>query len=140
MSCRGRLTGWTTAAGLIFGIVADMDEIPDDPQMLASEALVPFVDGDSLTVNSPIWIRGQEKVRPRPASSVGEQSEAVLREVGYIEAEIGVLPAERVIARGCVETKKHRFRFETGAQSLSSDQGNLNRSIRSPIAGPLVGL
>ena len=74
-----------------------MDEIADDPQMRASEALVPFVDGDSPTVNSPIWIRGQEKVRPRSASSVGEQSEAVLREVGYIEAEIGVLRAERVI-------------------------------------------
>ena len=32
-------------AGLIFGIVADMDEIADDEQILASEALVPFADG-----------------------------------------------------------------------------------------------
>jgi crotonobetainyl-CoA:carnitine CoA-transferase CaiB-like acyl-CoA transferase len=86
------------AAGLIFGIVADMDEIADDPQMLASEALVPFADSSSLTVNSPIWIRGQEKVRPRAAPSVGEHSEAVLREAGYNEAEIGALRAEGVIA------------------------------------------
>ena len=60
---------WRTildAAGLIFGIVADMDEIADDAQILASEALVPFADGSSLTVNSPIWIGGQEKVKPRP--------------------------------------------------------------------------
>src|ERR1700746_1380096 len=42
-------------AGLIFGIVADMDEIADDPQILASEALVPFTDG-TMTVNSPLWI------------------------------------------------------------------------------------
>ncbi|HKM74003.1 MAG TPA: CoA transferase [Stellaceae bacterium] len=32
-------------AGLIFGIVADMDEIADDAQILASEALVPSADG-----------------------------------------------------------------------------------------------
>jgi crotonobetainyl-CoA:carnitine CoA-transferase CaiB-like acyl-CoA transferase len=85
------------AAGLIFGIVADMDEIADDPQMLASEALVPFADGSSLTVNSPIWIEGQEKVRPRPAPAVGEHSEAVLRKAGYTEAEIGALRVEGVI-------------------------------------------
>ena len=84
-------------AGLIFGIVADMDEIADDEQILASEALVPFVDGSSLTVNSPIWIRGQEKTKPRPAPSVGEHSEEVLRAAGYSESEIGALRAEGVI-------------------------------------------
>ena len=74
-----------------------MDEIADDPQMLASEALVPFVDGRSLTVDSPIWIGGQVKVQPRPAPAVGEHSEEVLRGIGYTEAEIGALRAERVI-------------------------------------------
>jgi len=58
---------------------------------------VPFVDGSSLTVNSPIWIRGQEKTRPRPAPSVGEHSEEVLRAAGYSESEIGALRAEGVI-------------------------------------------
>src|SRR6266403_778048 len=76
------------AAGLIFGIVADMDEIAGDAQILASEALVPFADGSSLTVNSPIWIRGQEKTKPRPAPAVGEHSEEVLREAGYTDSEI----------------------------------------------------
>ena len=50
--------------GLIFGIVADMDEIADDEQILASGALVPFTDGSSFTVNSPLWIAGQENCRP----------------------------------------------------------------------------
>ncbi|MBV8421771.1 MAG: CoA transferase [Hyphomicrobiales bacterium] len=86
------------AAGLIFGIVADMNEIADDPQMLASEALVPFADGSSLTVNSPIWISGQEKLQPRWAPAVGEHSEEVLRAAGYTEAEIRALRAEGVIA------------------------------------------
>ena len=85
------------AAGLIFGIVADMDEIADDPQMLASEALVSFAEGSSLTVNSRIWIGGQQKVQPRPAPTVGEHSEEVLREAGYTAAEIGAPRAEGVI-------------------------------------------
>ena len=84
-------------AGLIFGIVADMDEIADDEQILASEAVVPFVDGSSLTVNSPIWISGQQKTKPRPAPSVGEHSEEVLRAAGYSESEIGALRAGGVI-------------------------------------------
>jgi len=84
-------------ASLIFGIVADMDEIADDEQILAGEALVPFADGSSLTVNSPIWIRGQQKAAPRPAPSVGEHSEEVLPEVGYSGSEITALRAEGVI-------------------------------------------
>jgi formyl-CoA transferase len=85
------------AADLIFGIVADMHEIADDPQMLASEALVPFAEGSSLTINSPIWIEGHEKLQPRPAPAVGEHSDEVLREIGYTEAEIGALRAEGII-------------------------------------------
>jgi crotonobetainyl-CoA:carnitine CoA-transferase CaiB-like acyl-CoA transferase len=78
-------------AGLIFGIVADMDEIADDAQILASEALVPFTDGSSLTVNSPLWIAGQEKLPPRPAPAVGQHSTEILREAGYSDAEINAM-------------------------------------------------
>jgi formyl-CoA transferase len=85
-------------AGLIFGIVADMDEIADDEQILASEALVPFADGSSFTVNSPLWIAGQEKLPPRPAPTVGQHSEEILREAGYPAAEIRALRADGVIA------------------------------------------
>jgi crotonobetainyl-CoA:carnitine CoA-transferase CaiB-like acyl-CoA transferase len=66
--------------------------------MLASEALVPFADGSSLTVNSPIWIKGQEKLQPRPAPAVGEHSEEVLRAAGYAQREIDALRADGVIA------------------------------------------
>jgi crotonobetainyl-CoA:carnitine CoA-transferase CaiB-like acyl-CoA transferase len=84
-------------AGLIFGIVADMDEIAGDEQILASEALVPFSDGSALTVNSPIWIDGERKVEPHPAPAVGQHSEEVLREMGYPEHEIRGLRAAGVI-------------------------------------------
>jgi len=75
-----------------------MDEIADDPQILASEALVPFTDGSSLTVNSPFWVAGQEKVKPRPAPVVGEHSEEVLRKAGFGEAEIRGLRETGVVA------------------------------------------
>ena len=84
-------------AGLIFGIVADLDEIADDEQILASAALVPFTDDSSLTVNSPIWIAGQEKRPPRPAPAVGQHSEEILREAGYADAEIHALRDAGVI-------------------------------------------
>src|SRR5882762_10318496 len=85
------------AAELIFGIVADMDEIVGDAQILASEALAPFADGSSLTVNSPIWIRGQEKAKPRPAPAVGEHSEEVLRAARFTDSEIRELRSKGVI-------------------------------------------
>jgi crotonobetainyl-CoA:carnitine CoA-transferase CaiB-like acyl-CoA transferase len=78
-------------AGLIFGIVADMDEIHEDEQILASAALVPFTDGSSLTVNSPIWVAGEEKLPPCPAPEVGEHSGEILHETGYSAAEIRAL-------------------------------------------------
>jgi crotonobetainyl-CoA:carnitine CoA-transferase CaiB-like acyl-CoA transferase len=85
-------------AGLIFGIVAKMEDIPEDAQILASEALVPFEGGGTLTVNSPIWIGGQQKVKPRRAPNVGEHSDEVLRDAGYSDSEIRALQAEGVIA------------------------------------------
>jgi len=86
------------AAGIIFGIVSKMEDIPEDPQMLASEALVPFEGQQTLTVNSPFWITGQDKVKPRRAPNVGEHSDEVLREAGYSDAEIDELRVEGVVA------------------------------------------
>jgi len=60
--------------------------------------LVPFEDDGILTVNSPIWIAGQEKVRPRRAPKIGEHSDEVLRAAQYSEAEIAALRAERIIS------------------------------------------
>src|SRR5271154_4276420 len=58
-------------AGIIFGIVAETDDIAGDEQVLAAGHLVPFADADFMTVNSPIEIAGQEKIRPRRAPKVG---------------------------------------------------------------------
>jgi hypothetical protein len=108
-----------------------------DAQSLASEALVPFIDGSSLAVNSPFWVAGQEKTKPRPAPAVGEHSDQVLREAGFADAEIQALGAEgnRLSFR-----QKSRPRFRDRLPGSGSVYWKLNRSVRSPIAGPFVGL
>ena len=80
-----------------------MDDTRDDPQMVASGALVPFDDpraGAPFTVASPLWLDGVEKVAPRFPPELGEHSVEILREAGYGEAEIDSLLATRVIVQG----------------------------------------
>jgi crotonobetainyl-CoA:carnitine CoA-transferase CaiB-like acyl-CoA transferase len=84
-------------AGLIFGIVAETQDIATDEQALAAGHLVRFTDAEYMTINSPIEISGQQKVPPRLAPDVGEHSEAVLREAGYAESEIAALREAGII-------------------------------------------
>lgn len=87
-------------SGIAFGVVATLDEIPHDAQMVASGALVPIDDpraGASLTVGSPLAIHGQDKVPPRLAPALGEHTVEVLRAAGLAEAEI-----ERLLRAGIV--------------------------------------
>jgi len=48
---------------------------------ISGRVKVPFADGSSLTFNSPIWISGQQKTRPRSAPNVGEHSYAAVSAV-----------------------------------------------------------
>ena len=77
------------------GIAAD---IPDDPQMREVEAVVPFENDTMLTINSPIWIEGATKVRPRKAPNVGEHSDEILGAAGYSDADIAEMRASGVVA------------------------------------------
>lgn len=85
-------------AGLVFGIIAEMDDVPEDAQIRAIGALVPYDEGEGLTLDSPFWIAGQEKRRPRRPPKVGEHSEEVLREWGFGEDEIAELRSSGVVA------------------------------------------
>src|SRR3954447_16423700 len=79
--------------GLVFGVVGILDDIPDDRQMLENDVLVPFEGDGMLTINSPIWVDGASKVKPRHPPGVGEHSDEVLRTAGYDEASITQLRA-----------------------------------------------
>ena len=90
------------AAGIAFGVVGTVDEIPHDPQMRACGALVPIDDprvGASFTVSSPLQIAGQEKVPATMAPEIGEHTVEVLREAGVEPAEIDRLLRDGVIAQ-----------------------------------------
>lgn len=81
--------------GLVFGIVATMEDMPDE-QAVASGALVPFAGDSLLTVSAPFWVGGQKKVAPNHAPEPGADGGSVLAGAGYAEAEIAALRAAKV--------------------------------------------
>ena len=84
--------------GLIFGVVGIPTDIPDDPQMRETEAVVAFADSDLRTINTPIFIEGAQKVQPRMAPNVGQHSDEVLGAAGFSAAEIAKMRAAGVVA------------------------------------------
>lgn len=84
-------------AGVTFGVVGTLDDIPGDEQMRACGALVPFPGGGE-TVSSPIQLDGETKVAPRRAPAVGQDTDAVLRDAGYSADEIAHLRERGVVA------------------------------------------
>jgi formyl-CoA transferase len=84
------------AAGLTYGVVQTLEEIAHDPQLVANQVLVPVDDGRAqplLTIDSPVRLDQEQKVRPRPAPALGEHTEAVLQELGFDLAAIDGLRA-----------------------------------------------
>ena len=85
-------------AGIIFECVAEMSDLPHDQQAKDAGVLVPFDDGDMLTIDSPFFIGGAPKARPRKAPALGEHSDQVLRDAGYDDAAIAKLRDGKVVA------------------------------------------
>ena len=71
-----------------------MSEVINDEQMYANDVLTPVEPGAHFyahTVNSPVWVSGVEKRKPRLAPTIGEHSREILLELGFEEDEIGEL-------------------------------------------------
>jgi crotonobetainyl-CoA:carnitine CoA-transferase CaiB-like acyl-CoA transferase len=85
-------------AGIVFECVAEMGDLSADRQMLDAGVLVPFENDAMLTIDSPFFVTGADKVRPRKAPAVGEHSDQILREAGYDDAAIAKLRETRVVS------------------------------------------
>ncbi|MBS0412447.1 MAG: CoA transferase [Proteobacteria bacterium] len=84
-----------TEAGITFGIVGQITDHADDPQVEANNLLPEFTDGLGLrTVDSPFQIAGEPKQAPRMAPEIGQHSLQILEELGCTEAEIEALFAQ----------------------------------------------
>jgi crotonobetainyl-CoA:carnitine CoA-transferase CaiB-like acyl-CoA transferase len=95
------LAEWRTildGVGITFGIVATVNEALDDEQMRHAGALVPFADGQNLTVMTPFHIDGVDKVPAQRAPSVGQHNRSVLLEAGYSADDIERLRGLGVVA------------------------------------------
>ena len=95
------LAHWRAAldeAGITFGIVGTLDEVPDDPQMHAIGALRRFENDTLMTVMNPLHIDGEAHAAPRRAPDIGQHSTEILREAGYSEIEIERLRGLQILA------------------------------------------
>lgn len=86
-----------TARGIVFDVVATPADIPTDQQLLDNDVLIPFAGSDTLTINTPVALRGCDKVQPRLPPSVGQHTDEVLREAGFDAAAIAQMRANGAI-------------------------------------------
>jgi crotonobetainyl-CoA:carnitine CoA-transferase CaiB-like acyl-CoA transferase len=76
-----------------------LDEVAADPQVAARGLLVPGRDADGQPVTyigQPVLVDGMATEEPAPAPAHGADTDAILRELGYDEAAISRLAADRV--------------------------------------------
>jgi len=74
-------------------VVATPEDIPSDQQLIDNDILIPFAGSETRTINSPIALRGADKVQPRMPPSVGQHSDEVLKEAGFDAATIAQMRA-----------------------------------------------
>jgi crotonobetainyl-CoA:carnitine CoA-transferase CaiB-like acyl-CoA transferase len=85
-------------AGLVFGFVATLDDVVADKQARENGFILPIEDTPLETVDSPIYLHGEGKCRPRRAPDVGEGSHEILRDLGFAENDIAAMRAAGIIA------------------------------------------
>ena len=83
-----------------FGDVRKVDQILTDTQMIEGRALRPIDDpaaGAAYVVDSPIWVEDMVKSKPTMPPELGQDTEAVLKDIGYDEAALDKIRAAGAI-------------------------------------------
>ena len=94
---RAELRKRLTERGIVFDVVTTPEDIPSDQQLIDNDILIPFAGSETKTINSPIALRGADKVQPRMPPSVGQHSDEVLKEAGFDAATIAQMRAAGAI-------------------------------------------
>jgi crotonobetainyl-CoA:carnitine CoA-transferase CaiB-like acyl-CoA transferase len=79
------------AAGITFGVIGTLADVPGDVQMRAAGVVVPFEGAAGLTVANPIQIEGVAQPVYRAAPGLGEHGAEVLRDAGFGDDEVAAL-------------------------------------------------
>ncbi|MEZ0123060.1 MAG: CaiB/BaiF CoA transferase family protein [Candidatus Reddybacter sp.] len=88
------------AQKLTFSVLATMEEVIDDPQVLANDMLIDVEGHDygrGQAVNSPFWVEGSPKVPAHIGPKPGASGPDILRELGYSEESIEQLSNKKII-------------------------------------------
>ncbi|MGY3494329.1 CaiB/BaiF CoA transferase family protein [Bradyrhizobium sp. USDA 4502] len=85
-------------AGLVFASVAEVNDLRTDKQLIDAGILRPFESETMMTIDSPFFVDGADKVKPRQAPALGQHSEEILREAGYDDTAIDRLRSSGTIA------------------------------------------
>ena len=82
-----------------FGVIAQIDELPDDPQLNANGVFRAVEGTPGLrTIDSPLHLDGVGKANPPGrAPELGEHGREILRGLGYAEARIDALVRDGVL-------------------------------------------
>ena len=109
--------------------MAAIDDVRTDRQMVASGALVPMDDpraGAPLTVASPVWLEGVDKVAPRLAPDLGARS-CAKRATGSRRSR-PCLPLVRGPGEVAPPTRTAADRFPTRDRRLHGDHSRVRGS------------
>ncbi len=81
-----------------FGVIARIDELPDDPQLNANGVFRAVEGTPGLrTIDSPLHLDGAPKRPAGRAPELGEHGREILRGLGYAEARIDALVRDGVL-------------------------------------------
>ena len=88
-------------SGVTFGFMNKSNHLSEDRQFLDSEVLIKYDNkafGDnSLTVNSPVFLKNEPKKIPEKGPELGEHTKQILLSLGKSEQDIKQLKKEGII-------------------------------------------
>jgi formyl-CoA transferase len=88
-----------TEAGVPVALVGRIDELPNDPQVVANHMAIQPTDevGMPSVIKHPINVEGLHTRAAGPAPELGQHSEEILAELGYRAQDIAQMKEQGII-------------------------------------------